>query len=115
MSSNVHDPLGLMAMPVAPMSAGLDNPAVGNPKLATEGAQSAGVSTSVKTIGGALITLLVVVSLVAPPGPATESSVPRTGISKSYAGWCPRFTSGLVSETRNPIRELLDRALILQR
>jgi hypothetical protein len=83
-SFNVHDPLGLIAMPMAPMTAELENSVADYPKLITDSGQSTGVPTAVKTIGGALITALVLVGLVALRGPATE----RTGTSQSYAAWC---------------------------
>ena len=73
-SFNVHDPLGLIAMPMAPMTAGLENSVVDYPKLITDGGQSTGVPTAVRTIGGALITALVLVGLVAPPRPATVTA-----------------------------------------
>src|SRR5262245_39756354 len=70
-SFNVHDPLGLIAMPMAPMTAGLENSVADYPKLITDSSQSTGVPTAVRTIGGALITALVLVVLVALRGPAT--------------------------------------------
>ena len=63
-SFKVHDPLGLIGMPMAPMTAGLENSVADYPKLITDGGQSTGVPTAVRTIGGALITALVLVGLV---------------------------------------------------
>src|SRR5262245_41612233 len=80
-SFNVHDPLGLIAMPMTPMTAGLENSVTDYPRnLITDGSQSTGVPTVLWTIGGALITALVLVGLVAPPGPTTEPGTSsRTG------------------------------------
>ena len=88
-SFSVHDPLGLIAMPMAPMTAGLENSVADYPKLITDSGQPTGVPTAVRAIGGALITALVLVGLVALRGPATEPGTPsRTGTSQSYAAWC---------------------------
>ena len=46
-SFNVHDPLGLIAMPMAPMTAGLENSIADYPKLITDSGQSTGVPTAV--------------------------------------------------------------------
>jgi hypothetical protein len=115
-SFNAHDPLGLIAMPMAPMTAGLEHSVADCPKLTTDGGQSTGAPTAVRTIGGALIIVLVVVGLVAPPGPATDPGIPsRTGTSQSYAAWCPHSNAPLVFASRHPIRELFGRALMIQR
>ena len=115
-SFNVHDPLGLIAMPMAPMTAGLENSVADYPKLITDGGQSTGVPTAVRTIGGALITVLVLVGILAPPGPATDPGTPsQTGTSQSYASWCPHLNAPLLFAPRHPIRELFDRALMIQR
>jgi hypothetical protein len=115
-SFDVHDPLGLIALPVAPMTTGLENSVADYPKLMTDGGQSTGVLTAVRTIGGALITALVLVGLVAPPGPVTDPGRPsRTGTSQSYAAWCPHLNASLVFASRHPIREPIDRTLMIQR
>ena len=115
-SFNVHDPLGLIGMPMAPMTAGLENSVADYPKLITDGGQSTGVPTAVRTIGGALITVLVLVGILAPPGPATDPGTPsQTGTSQSYASWCPHLNAPLLFAPRHPIRELFDRALMIQR
>ena len=110
-SFNVHDPLGLIAVPMAPMTAGLENSVADYPKLITHNGQPTGVPTAVRTIGGALIIALVLVGLVAPPGPATDPNTPsRTGTSPSYAVWCPHLNAPLVFASSHPIRELFNRA-----
>jgi len=114
-SYNVHDALGLIAMPMVPMTAGLENSVTDYPKLMTDGGQSTGVPTAVRTIEGALIIALVLVGLVAPPGPATDPNTPsRTRTSPSYAAWCPHLNAPLVFASSHPIRELFDRALMIQ-
>jgi hypothetical protein len=100
---NVHDPLGLIAMPMAPMAAGLEHSVADYPKLTTDGGQSTRVPTAVRTIGGALITVLVVVGLIAPPGPATDPGTPSpTATSQSYTAWCPHSNAPLVFASRHP-------------
>jgi hypothetical protein len=107
-SFSVHDPLGLVAMPVAPIPVPIEQFVADCPKLTTEGGQSTGVPTAVRTIGGAVIAVLVVVGLVAPPGQATDPSIPsRTETSQSYAAWCPRLNAPLGFVSSHPNRKLL--------
>ena len=114
-SFNVHDPLGLIAMPMAPMTAGLKNSVADDPKRIIDGGQSTGVPTAVRTIGGALTTALVLVGLVALGGPATDPGAPSRVTSQSYAAWCPHLNASLVFESRHPIRELFNRAFMIHR
>jgi hypothetical protein len=60
--SLIHDPLGLLALPV--VSIGPDGLADECPQPGTNSA-----AIAAKTIGGALVAVLIVVSLVALPGP----------------------------------------------
>jgi|SRR5215475_9583747 len=78
----------LIAMPMTPMRAGLENSVTDYPRnLITDGSQSTGVPTVLWTIGGALITALVLVGLVAPPGPTTDPGTSsRTGYSHTPRG-----------------------------
>ena len=90
--SIVYDPIGLVGlpMPLAPM-AGLAHSIGDDPKLITGGAESTGMHAVATTIGGLLITVLIVVGLVALPGPEMDRGASfRVGAPMAYAGWCPR-------------------------
>jgi hypothetical protein len=68
----VHDPLGLLALPIA--SIGRDRLADDGPQLGTnakllDAEVRLGMPNATKTIGGALVAVLIAVSLVAPLGP----------------------------------------------
>jgi len=70
-SSQIHDPLGLLATPMV---------SIGHDGLADEcpqpGTNSAAIAA--KTIGGALLAVLIAVSLVGLPDPAKEAqSIPH--------------------------------------
>jgi hypothetical protein len=94
-SSSVHDPLGLAALPLAPMSAGLQH-VVGDHMMVVTGGRSTGVQTALKTIGGSLIAGLVVISLVAPAGPGMGTGTPsRAGAPNAFARWCPHSNAKL--------------------
>src|SRR5262245_43026056 len=109
-----HDPLGLIAMPIAGAPADFGRASSDFSKLATASAGPTTLPTAAKTIVGALIMLFVLVGLVAPPGPGTDSHGPlRTAISKPFAEWCPHFGASHVSEAS--IIDLLDSALMLLR
>jgi len=60
-SSLVGDPLGLLALPMT--SIATDRPT----------AKSSGMAIAAKTIGGALVAMLIAVSLVSLPGPAKDA------------------------------------------
>ena len=112
-SFTAHDPLGLIAMPMAGAPADVGCSSSDYSKLAIADAGPRTLPTAAKTIG-ALIMLFVLVGLVAPPGPRTDSHRPsKTAISKPFAEWCPHFTASHVSEAS--IVDLLDRALMLLR
>lgn len=94
-SSSVHDPLGLAALPLAPMSARLQH-VVGHHMMAVTGGRSTGVQTALKSIGATLIAVLVVMSLVAPVGPGRDSGTPSgAGAPKAFATWCPHSNAPL--------------------
>lgn len=98
--SIVYDPIGLVGvpMPLAPMAAGLKDSVRDDPKLTTGGTESTGVHTAATTIGGLLITVLIVVGLVALPGAEMDRSTPSRGDAKmAYAAWCPRSNALLPS------------------
>ena len=71
-SSLVNDPLGLLALPMA---------SIGSAQLAGHGPQpgingtesSLGATIAANTLGGALVAMLIAVSLVTPPGPSKEA------------------------------------------
>jgi hypothetical protein len=73
-SSLVHDPLGLLALPIA--SIDRDRPADDGPQPGTntskllDAEEGLGMAIAAKTIGGALVAVLIAVGLVALPGPA---------------------------------------------
>jgi hypothetical protein len=69
-SCPLHDPLGLLALPMT--SNGVDRPANDGPQPGSNNTTSFGVVIPAKTIGGALVAVLIVVSLVALPGPAKD-------------------------------------------
>ena len=60
-TSLVGDPLGLLALPMT--SIGSDRPT----------AKSSGMAIAAKTIGAALVAMLIAVSLVSLPGPAKDA------------------------------------------
>jgi hypothetical protein len=108
-SFNTHDPLGLIAVPMRPVSGGVERSGGRHSTLPTDSAAPTRVPAVVKTISGALIAAVLLVGLVAPPRPAIDSGAPsRTGISKSFAEWCPHFRAA----SRESIFELFERALI---
>jgi hypothetical protein len=114
-SFNTHDPLGLMAMPMSSTTAGLEHSIADCSKLTADNDQSAEEPTAVRMIGRVLITVLVVLGLVAPPGPATDPGAPsRTGMSQSYALWCAHAHARLVSASGHSGRELFDRAMMIE-
>src|SRR5215467_12824686 len=90
-----HDPLGLIAMPMAGAPADFGRSSSDFSKLAIVSAGPTTLPTAAKTIVGALIMLFVLVGLVAPPGPGADS---KTAISKPFAEWCPHFSASHVSE-----------------
>ena len=113
-SLTTHDPLGLIAMPMAGAPADFGRSSFDFSKLAIASAGPTTLPTAAKTIVGALIMLFVLVGLVAPPGPGADSHGPsKTAISKPFAEWCPHFSASHVSEAS--FVELLDRALMLLR
>ena len=63
-SSLVHDPLGLLALPMT--SIGHDQAADDGPRPETDNAKSLGMAT-------ALLAVLILVNLVSLPGPAKEA------------------------------------------
>jgi hypothetical protein len=94
--SIVYDPIGLVGfpMPLAPMSAGLEHSVGDDPMLTNGGAGSTGIHTAATTIGGLLITVLIVVGLFALPGPEMDRGTPfRAG-----AQW--RTPGGVLVRTR---------------
>jgi hypothetical protein len=100
-SSAIHDPLGLVAIPLAPMS-GPTDPSLpfhdAHATVTANGTPSAAVVTGVATIGCAAIGLLVVVGLVVPARHQTDlgaSSASRT--SNADAGRCVRTITHLSS------------------
>ena len=113
-SFTVHDPLGLIAMPMGGAPADFGRSSSDFSKFAITSAGPTGLPTAAKTIVGALIMLFVLVGLVAPPGPGANSHGPsRTAISKPFAEWCPHFSASHVSGAS--FVDLLDRALTLLR
>ena len=74
----VHDPLSLLALPIA--SIGRDRLADDGPQLGTnakllEAEVRLGMANAAKTIGGALVVVLIAVSLVAPLGPVKAPQI----------------------------------------
>jgi hypothetical protein len=67
-SSLIHDPLGLLATPMA---------SIGHDGLADECPQPRTNSAAIvaKTIGGTLVAVLIVISLVELPGPAKDAQI----------------------------------------
>ena len=113
-SLTAHDPLGLIAMPMAAAPADFGRSSSDFSKLAIASAGPTTVATAAKTFVGALIVLFVLVGLLAPPGPGAGSHGPsKTAISKPFAEWCPHFSASHVSQAS--FVDLLDRALMLLR
>ena len=113
-SLTTHDPLGLIAMPMAGPPADFGRSSFDFSKLAIASAGPTTLPTAAKTTVGALIMLFVLVDLVAPPGPGADSHGPsRTAISKPFAEWCPHFSASHVSKAS--FANLFDRGLMLLR
>jgi len=113
-SLTAHDPLGLIAMPMAGAPADFGRASSDYSKIAIASAAPTTLPTAAKTFVGALIMLFVLVGLVAPPGPGADSHDPsKTAISKPFAEWCPHSSASHVSEAS--FVDLLDRALMLLR
>ena len=110
-SLTAHDPLGLIAMPIAGVSANFGRSSYKFAKLAIASAGPTTLPTAAKTFVGVLIMLFVLVALVAPPGPGFNShGSSRTAISMPFAEWCPHLSATHVSEAS--FGDLLDRALM---
>jgi len=74
----VHDPLGLLALPIE--SIGRDRPADDGPQPGTNAKlldveERLGMANAAQTIGGALVVVLIAVSLVAPLGPVKTPQI----------------------------------------
>ena len=111
-SLTAHDPLGLIAMPIAGAPDDFGRSSSDLSKLAIASAGPTTLPTAAKTLVGALIMLFVLVGLVAPPGPGADSHS-KTAISKPFAEWCPHFGASHVSEAS--FVDLFDRTLMLLR
>jgi len=70
-SSLVHDPLGLLAMPMTSICR--DQASADGLRPGTHSAKSSGMTIAAKTVGAALVAVLIMVSLVSLPGPAKEA------------------------------------------
>ena len=113
-SLTTHDPLGLIAMPMAGPPADFGRSSFDFSKLAIASPGPTTLPTAAKTFIGALIMLFVLVGLVAPPGPGADSHDPsKTAISKPFAEWCPHFSASHVSKAS--FANLFDRGLMLLR
>jgi hypothetical protein len=113
-SFTAHDPLGLIAMPMAGAPADFERSSSDFSRLAIANARPTTLPIAAKTIVGALIMLFVLVGLVAPPGPGADSHGPsKTAISMPFAECCPHFSASHVS--KGSFVNLLDRALMLLR
>ena len=113
-SLTAHDPLGLIAMPMAGAPADFGRSSSDFSKLAIASTGPTTLPTASKTFVGALIMVFVLVDLVAPPGPGADSHGPsRTAISKPFAEWCPHFSASHVSKAS--FADLLDRGSMLLR
>lgn len=75
----VHDPLGLLALPIAPVGHDLcgndGRRAETNSAKLLDVEEELGMAFAAKTIGGALVAGLIAVSLVALPGPAKDPQI----------------------------------------
>ena len=108
-SSLVHDPLGLLALPMTPP--GHDPPDDDGTRPGAENAKSSGMAIAAKTLGGAL---LVAAGLVALPGPANDvHTSSRTAVWKADHGWCQSALAPFSFATHHPLRELFDPELIV--
>ena len=114
-SLTTHDPLGLIAMPMAGVPpAEFRRSSSDFSKHAIARAGPTKLPTAAKTFVGALILLFVLVGLVAPPGPGADSHGPsKIAISKPFAEWCPHFSAAHVA--RASFVDLLDGAVMLLR
>ena len=111
-SLTAHDPLGLIAMPMAGAPTDFGRSSSDFSRLAIASAGPTTVRTAAKTFVGALTMLFVLVGLVVPPGPGAGSHGPsKTAISEPFAEWCPHFGASHVSEAS--FVYVLDRALML--
>ena len=105
-SSLVHDPLGLLALPMTPMAGDHSDD---GPQIGTEGGEPSGMPIAAKTIGGAMVAALVAVSLVALPGPANDAqNSSRVAVWKADEGLCLGGLGPLMSPVHHPLRDHFD-------
>ena len=112
-SSLVHDPLGLLALPME--STGRAWPDEVDPQPGINSTQSLGMAIATKTIGAALAAVLVAVSLVALPGPANDGqTASRTSVWKADEGWCIGALAPFMFASHYPLHELFDPQLTVR-
>ena len=113
-SSLVHDPLGLLALPMK--STGRAWPDEVDPPPGINSTQSLGMAIATKTIGAALAAVLVAVSFVALPGPANDGqTVSRTAVWKADEGWCLGALAPFIFASHYPLHELFGPQLRVRR
>jgi len=94
----VHDPLGLLALPMTPP--GHDPPDDDGPRPRADNAESSRMAIAAKTLGGAMVALLVMAGLGVLPRPAND-------VHSSYA-WCASALAPFSFAAHQPLGKLFD-------
>ena len=103
----VHDPLGLLALPMTPP--GHDPPDDDGPRPGADNAKSLGMAIAAKTLGGAMVALLVMAGLVVLPRPANDvHSSSHTAVWKGDHAWCPSEPGPFSFASHQPLGKLFD-------
>jgi len=106
--SLVHDPLGLLAVPMTPP--GHDPPDDDGPRPGADNAKSSAIAA--KAVGLAMVALLVAAGLVALPRPANDvHTSSRTVVWKADHGWCQSALAPFGFASHQPL--LFDPELIV--
>ena len=112
-SSLVHDPLGLLALPMT--STGRARPDEVDPQPGINSTQSLGMVIATKTIGASLAAVLLI-GLVALPGPANDGqTVSRTAVWEANEGLCIGALAPFIFASHYPPHELFDPQLMVRR
>ena len=101
----VHDPLGLLALPMTPP--GHDPPDDDGPRPGA--AKSSRMAIAAKTLGGAMVALLVMAGLGVLPRPANDvHSSSRTTVWKGDHAWCASALAPFSFAAHQPLGKLFD-------
>ena len=107
--SQVHDPLGLLAMP---MTAPGDDPT--DDDAPRPRAKSSGMAIATVMLGGAMVAPLAAAGLVSLPGPTNDVHTSfGTAVWEANHGWCQSALAPLLFASHQPLRKLSDPELVV--